>query len=1114
MLSNSKTTRLVAAAVGLTMAFTMIVGVGVSAVGAQGMTLAQLVDLLIATGVISPDKAAAARAAVAGTTTTTTTTTGGYTFAKDLQVGSRGADVTALQQMIGISPATGYFGALTKAAVVKFQKDNGINATGYVGPMTRSALNKVGGTTTTTTTGGTTTVVPAGSTMAVSLSATSPASAAVVAGQAIANLAEYNFVNSSDVAAVVTNVTLNRTGVSDDTTLSNVYLFDGASRVTDAATVSSGKITFNAGSGLFTIPARTAKTISVKADIKASTNGQIVGVSLTGVSANVPVAATFPINGATFTVAQGTMAGLSFNTTTSPAADNASLDPQNDFVMWENTASVTTRDIYLKTLSLKMIGSVAASDLGNFRLFVDGIMVATLSSVDANNYLTFNLSGSPVKLATGNRVIKVLGDVIGGSNKTFSFHLRQVSDVNAIDSQLNQPVLATANSTTFSDRTTGTQTIGVGSLTITKKADSPSGNITLGASNAVLGRFELKAAGEPVKIENLRIGAVVTNNATTTSLRNGSLYLDGVQVGSTQTIATTTGTTQYTEFSLGSSVIVTPGTTKILEVKADIYDNDGTDSLYSGAGITIRILAGSSNVLRMNALSYTTNALTDGNALTVSVGAMSLSKYASYGNQTTVVPQNNGYKIGSFVLTSSNGSEAINLNTLAVGIRANATTDGLVADMSNIYVKYGSNLSLVTPTKTTVSATSTWTINTSLAAGESMPIEIWSNLGSNMKAASTTVTYVKIDGQTVGSSQSKSAEALGQIITVQAGDISAASVNDTSVATRLVVGGNTVKVASYRITSLYDSYTIKNVAVKTTETTNAPAAISAVVFKNNGVQLGNQITVDSVSGIATSSDISLSVPANDPNGKVIDVYAVLNSVGPGAATTTANVALSLEGFKYETSGGTPGEYATDKTSNAVYVVKSIPTLANMLSEGTLTSGTSKTIASFKVTADAAGQVNWKKIQFSVNKTAAVTIGATSTMKLYDSNHNEVAGVFSTTTGSLVGGNDALVNLTSGTITFVATNEQEVTNSATYTLETTIGGIATGYNYVNVNIPVAATAIATPHTYSTLAGATGSFIWSDRSSVSGSVHSETTPDWLNDYKVLGVPTNSATLSVTI
>lgn len=68
-------------------------------------------------------------------------------FKSFLTMGSRGAEVTALQQkLIALGllsrQSTGYFGSLTKKAVQAFQKSKGIEPVGYVGPGTRAALNK------------------------------------------------------------------------------------------------------------------------------------------------------------------------------------------------------------------------------------------------------------------------------------------------------------------------------------------------------------------------------------------------------------------------------------------------------------------------------------------------------------------------------------------------------------------------------------------------------------------------------------------------------------------------------------------------------------------------------------------------------------------------------------------------------------------------------------------------------------------------------------------------------------------------------------------------------------------------------------------------------------
>jgi peptidoglycan hydrolase-like protein with peptidoglycan-binding domain len=67
---------------------------------------------------------------------------------RQLEVGSSGSDVSALQTFLASDPTlypqglvTGYFGFLTKAAVSNFQSRNGISAVGRVGPVTLPILN-------------------------------------------------------------------------------------------------------------------------------------------------------------------------------------------------------------------------------------------------------------------------------------------------------------------------------------------------------------------------------------------------------------------------------------------------------------------------------------------------------------------------------------------------------------------------------------------------------------------------------------------------------------------------------------------------------------------------------------------------------------------------------------------------------------------------------------------------------------------------------------------------------------------------------------------------------------------------------------------------------------
>lgn len=93
------------------------------------------------------------------------TTTSAYTFTAGLKLGSRGAAVVSLQSFLEakgflVMPAgvaKGYFGGLTKAAVVNYQKAKALPSTGFFGPLTYAAAMADSMTTGGTTTGGTTT---------------------------------------------------------------------------------------------------------------------------------------------------------------------------------------------------------------------------------------------------------------------------------------------------------------------------------------------------------------------------------------------------------------------------------------------------------------------------------------------------------------------------------------------------------------------------------------------------------------------------------------------------------------------------------------------------------------------------------------------------------------------------------------------------------------------------------------------------------------------------------------------------------------------------------------------------------------------------------------------
>ena len=478
--------------------------------------------------------------------------------------------------------------------------------------------------------------------VSVALSASSPAASTILSSQGVAHLATLTFTNPTSSPVSVKSLKLTRTGVSADSTLPNLYLFNKFVRLSDAAAVSSGVASWNDALGLFTIPAGGSSEVYVRGDIGAST-GQTVGVKLASAADVTFVGAfsavgSFPISGSIHTVAASpdSFTSVSFGAATNSPAAATGVDAQNDFTIWQSVVTVNNNEAYLHTLRVRNIGSISASDIGNWRLYVAGVQAGSaVAKQDANGYVTFDLSAAPLRVKTGTSTFKVVTDITGGTTRTVTVGLRNAADAIFVDEDYSQADKVLAAGSSFSATDAGQQTIGSGALTVTKRTDSPSNKVTIGTSGAAIGRWDLKATGESMKVESLRFsfvpsiaGGVAADDVT--QLRNGAVYADGVQIGSTSTLNATDHTTlAYTEYTFGSSLIVVPGTPVTLELRADIFDNDGTNTIADGVTFTPRIAASSStNTLRVSTGSYDQypSSAVVGNTLEVDQGTLTGAK--------------------------------------------------------------------------------------------------------------------------------------------------------------------------------------------------------------------------------------------------------------------------------------------------------------------------------------------------------------------------------------------------------------------------------------------------------------------------------------------------------
>jgi hypothetical protein len=1117
----------------------------------------------------------------------------GVTFTRNLTVGSTGQDVKCLQVLLNTngytlaatgagSPGmeTSYFGPITLVAVKSFQVAKGWTPANQVGPLTRAALNALLGS---TTGGGTTTpvITPTGAGLTVQLAYDNPAAAIVVAGQGLAQLAKFTFVNGDNAPVKVTSFKVNRIGVSADADLANVYLMQGATRLTDAASVSSGVVNFNDATGLFTIPSMGSVTITIASDICNTTNcstivGQTIGASIaaaTNITTNASsVKGNFPITGNLFTVSNASLATVIFGSSANSPSTNSSLNPQNDYVIWQNSTVIGTRAVTMSRIAFRVIGSVYATDLQNFRLNIDGVNVGSaVANADANGYVTFDLSSSPVSLQTGTRLIKVMANIVNGSSRNFYTSIRVAADANFVDSQYGVNIAPTTTTTsttafTLADVTTGTQTIASGTVTVAKTTDSPSGNIVNTASNAVLGKYTFTAAGEPVKITDLYVRAIYTNvangGATTNDcsagvctsvaqfkLRNGALYANGVQVGSTTDISPAAA---GTHFSLGSSMIVTPGSPVTLEIRGDIYDSILLNDVHATDTIVAEIVGTASNAQAMTSLATVTapaaGTVVDGNTLTVSAGGLTLAKYTAFTDQSIVAPVTNA-KIAHFTLTA-NTTEAVNLNTIV------ADTTFLSSWATNLYVKYGNNETTRIANPSGTALANSWSINYQLPIGQTIDVIVYADISSSATSGSAVGAKVRVSGVTANSATSVCAGTntdcstyavlSGQTLTYTSGLATVATDNSTPVAAA-IAGGQQVTAAAFKFTASYDSYTITE--AKFTVPANADAVIQSLVLKDGSTVLGT-VPFDGTQFWVTG----LNVPVAANTTKVLTADLILSTPFTnwdgtnGVITTGKNVlvtlsyvkALNSQGAVKTTPVGSGITLATTHAGNALYVYKSIPTFTlknDITGQGaSLTAGSSTPLYHFQVSADAKGPVSLKQLKFTVAVNGSVHANAyLSTFKLFRGSTDLVANssvtIQNTSSASLMA---ATATLASGTAVATFNTEESIPAGTTrdyylYATGTHFGSSSGTADTVSISMPADSAAASSDSAEYWLAAAGASetvlqqlatssaqasgtdynVIWSDNSALSHDYTIATTgsSDWFNGYDILNLPLSS-------
>ncbi len=818
---------------------------------------------------------------------------------------------------------------------------------------------------------------PTTGTATVTLAGTSPAASTIIAGQAIAGLAQFNFTGSG----TVTSLKLKRTGVSQDATLASVYLYDGNTKLTDAGTVSNGYVSFDNPSGLFAING--SKTITVKADITTGTDGQTIGISLNSASdiGGANVSGSFPVNGNIMSIAAATdLATADFGATVTGASSPIAIGSSN-VTIFSNTVSVANKAVLFKYLKLKQVGSIDVDSLQNYKMYVDGVYVA-MASLSIGNDLVFDLTSSPVTLNTGNRSIEIRADVVRGSAKNFNFYLQQASDVVLVDSNYGVAILPTKSGSTFS-MNSGTVTIsGIDNdgLTITNDPNFTATQVVTNSSNVTLGKWILKSYGENSKVMQLQAALALTydNTAATTSgeyLNNVAIYVDGVQVGSSQnwslgtfTSGTAATLTETKTYGSGNLFTVNAGETKTVEVRADLSFIDSTrvETVKANLVVPANQVQGltSYQTWPSSAKTYLT-----ANTLTVVTGNLTGAANSEYSSHT-VSPNIMNQKIGSYVVQASN-AEAVEVSNLAVAVGGSFSRNLL----SELYVDYGSGKT----NKVNAQANNNFGVNLTIQAGQSVTVDVFANVGNSTGTVTTTLAMT---ARTAGSRTSANLSATtGQTITIGSGTINVTALSslvNSSIVSQYVIGGQTVD----------------NLAVYQFKATDAPVIIEEMTFTVGGTATASSKTpitsltvggktANVLSNTATVTGLSISVPTASA-GLNVTVAGKLNipgdNIDSGLLTTT-----TLTSIKWRSGSVVSTTAVTAASSNAISIVGTKPSLTVGALTGDSLTGLGYTrIGRVSLIADANGVLSLEELPLVLSTIGASTSYATSSnsVKVY------------------------------------------------------------------------------------------------------------------------------------
>lgn len=1089
----------------------------------------------------------------------------------DLTVGSKSSAVMDLQRFLngaGYSVAKSgvgsmgnestYFGNATKAALMKWQAAAGISpASGYFGAKSRAKLQSLSVAVVTnpsapvnpTNPTAPVVVTPSGAAMSAMLASAQPTGtlAPVNAGRVPFTTVTLT-AGSSDVT--VNSLTVQREGVAQDAAFAGLVLIDSTGmQIGDAKTLNSNHQA-NIGNP-FVIKAGSSKTVTVAANMAASLasyDGQVASFGV--VAVNTADNSTFtglPLVGVSLRLVQNITLGSV--TAAVSSYDPASANNQQIGTTGYKFAGVrltagSAEQVNLMSIRFNQSGSASATDLANVKVYVDGTAYNT--TVDSTGKYYSATFGNGILIDKGlSKDVWIQGDIVGSNaaNRTVQFDIYKNTDIYMTGVTYGYGIVAPVGAGTYSSAHATSQlttsnpwfqsaaiTIAAGSATtINKSLSVPAQNIAVNVPNQVLGGFDTNIMGESLSVQSMKFTVASTSGSGTGLLTSVSLYQGNTVVAGPVDAVYVSPTTQTVTFT--DTVTIPVGiTTYTLKGKVASGINNSTQysvSTNPGAGDWSNITGNTTgnNISLSSIGNFTMNTMTvQGAALAVYVSPTPASQ--------TVVANRQNLAFANIQLDATQSGEDMRLSVIplySTGTTTDMTScelyDGanLLTSGSNVYTatvaatastKHNFNLDqTLTVSKGTVKTLGVvCNLNASLLAGNQYKWGIGGTIASDWTATGVT------SGATVTVTGTVNA---GNAMVIGTSALTAVS-DSTSPSYALAYDGQTgVVMGVLKFHASSEAMSVHDVALQLTNTASSSASDLVQATLWDGTTQVGTVAFSGANTVATTTGLAINVPAD--SDKLITVKADMGSIGNGlAGHQGALIAVDLRNAVASKTQSGGDIYATGAEVSpalnggfaGVRLFNVVPTFARIAGANTSFSGTGTyDLYRFSITASPANSNGLGIDQLVVGVATSTTENSASTtvnnLKIFAYSDSAMSNPVTTTLGSGQVG-PTLANLIStGNNTYALSAILEVGAGQTMYFRvvgdvafTHTSGTVTPTGYISTKI------IGDPAGYpslSTLMGAvssvsTSNFIWSPNATTTSNANHV---DWTNGYKVVGL-----------